>query len=461
MSKPWLGDACSLVDAVRAGDLSPLDALDASLEAIANSKLNAFSFIDAEGARDAARNADVNLPLGGVPIGVKELQQAKGWPDTEASVVFKDRVADRDSTMIKRVRNAGAVFVGLTTASEFGFVGYTSTKLNGTTLNPWNLERTPGGSSGGSAAAVAGGLVPIASGGDGGGSIRLPAGFSGLLGLKVSAGRIPRGPGTSFGALTSVSGCLARSVRDSARWLDVTNGYDPRDPYSLPRIEGWEEGLGRQSLEGLRAVVAPRLNDATVHPQVLEVVERAAAELVADAQLEVVDVPIEIPDAGLDWATAGLPSLVATFGDEWQAHADDLTFEIKFGLENIGRYRARHAAGVEKYRCAVVEAMARIFEQADLIICSTNPWEAFKAEGPTPNMVGEVRIDPYDAGKLTRPANIGGHPAISIPAGTTPGGLPVGMQVYANHHNETLLLDLALLVEQNRPWPLVAPGSPI
>src|SRR5205814_3057419 len=148
-------------------------------------------------------------------------QRVADWPFTEASLVFKDDKADVDGTEVVRLRAAGAVLIGQTTASEYGFVNYTSTKLHGTTRNPWNLERTPGGSSDDSAAAVAGGLVPIASGGDGGGSIRIPSGYCGLPGLKATYGRFPRGPYAEIAALTVVLGCLARSVRDIARWLDV------------------------------------------------------------------------------------------------------------------------------------------------------------------------------------------------------------------------------------------------
>ena len=176
------------------GPISPTEALDASLAAIDASELNAFSHLDVDAARAAAAAADVSLPFGGVPMGVKELETVEGWPYTEASLVFKDRIADHDSTQVTRLRAAGAVLAGQTTASEFGGVNCTSTKLHGTTRNPWNPERTPGGSSGGSAAAVAGGLLPIASGGDGGGSIRIPAGFTGLFGLKSTYGRIPKGP---------------------------------------------------------------------------------------------------------------------------------------------------------------------------------------------------------------------------------------------------------------------------
>ncbi|MEX2237557.1 MAG: amidase [Dehalococcoidia bacterium] len=461
MTLPWLGDACSLVDAMRAGDVSPLEAVDSCLDAIQASQLNAFSHLDPDAARVAARDADPSLPFGGLPIGVKELEQAEGWPDTHASVALKDRTAPVDSIQVARLRAAGAIPLGLTTASEFGFVGYTSTKLNGTTRNPWNHQRTPGGSSGGSAATVAGGVVPLATASDGGGSIRIPAGFCGLVGLKTTGGRIPRGPNSGFGTLTSVVGCVSRSVRDTARWLDVCNGYDHRDPYSLPRTEGWEAGLGRHNLKGLRAVVNIDLGKATVHPEVAAMVQRAAAQLIDDAGLEQVDVAIDLPDSGVDWALAGLPGLVGTVGDLWPEHADDFTFEIRYGLEHAKYFRARHAAGGETYRSAVVAEMARIFDQTDLLICATNPYEAFAAEGPSPRYVGEVKVDPYTAGTLTRAGNISGHPAISIPVGTTASGLPVGLQVYTNRFDEARLLDLALAVERARPWPLVAPGTPL
>ncbi|MGA1542622.1 MAG: amidase family protein, partial [Ilumatobacteraceae bacterium] len=160
---PWTGDACSLVDAFRRGDRSPVEELDATLSAIASSDLNAFSFLDPDRARDAASRADISLPFGGVPIGVKELDRVENWPDTEACAVFADRKATNTSVMVQRLESAGAVLTGLTTASEFGGVNVTRTVLNGATHNPWVHGRTPGGSSGGSASAVAGGLVTLAT----------------------------------------------------------------------------------------------------------------------------------------------------------------------------------------------------------------------------------------------------------------------------------------------------------
>ena len=182
MQTSWSLDAVSLVEAFRSGENSPLDEASAVIDSIRKSNLNAFSFVDEEGALSRAKGADLSLPLGGVPIAVKELHNVEGWPDTNASLVFADRVSQFDGTMIQRLKAAGANLIGLTTASEFGGLNCSTTKLNGVTHNPWNHDLTPGGSSGGSAAAVAGGIVTLGTGGDGGGSIRIPAGFCGLLG---------------------------------------------------------------------------------------------------------------------------------------------------------------------------------------------------------------------------------------------------------------------------------------
>jgi aspartyl-tRNA(Asn)/glutamyl-tRNA(Gln) amidotransferase subunit A len=464
---PWLGDACSLVDAFRAGELSPVEVLDACLEAIDASALNAVSHTDPEGARQAAARADVALPFGGVPMGVKELHHVEGWPYTHASVPFRGQVSEFDSTHVRRLRDAGAVLVGLTTASEFGGVNLTRTRLNGITRNPWGPARTPGGSSGGAAAAVAGGLVPIGTGGDGGGSIRIPAAFCGLPGLKVTYGRFPKGPWAELGNVTSVPGCLARSVRDTARWLDVCNGHDPHDPLSLPRVEGWEAGLGSHldELRGLRVAVDPTLGGAIVHPDVQEAVAAAADALLAATGLRRVDVDIRIPPLDTAWALSGLVGIRATLGDRWPACADDLTPQIAFGLRFASEaWNLEGAARVEQQRVTFVETMAALFDEVDLVIAATNPDVAFAAEGPLPTRVGEVDTGPGNNGALTIPSNIYGNPAVSIPVGTVPSGdgtdLPVGMQVLGRHHAEALLLDLALVVERDPGWPLVAPDAP-
>ena len=465
MTEPWLEDACSLVDAFRAGTLSPTEALDASLAAIARSDLNAFSHVDADAARAQAAAADVSLPFGGVPIGVKELEQVAGWPFTEASLVFADRVATVDSTHVTRLRAAGAVLAGQTTASEFGGVNCTSTKIHGVTRNPWDTARTPGGSSGGSAAAVAGGLVPIATGGDGGGSIRIPAGFTGLFGLKSTYGRIPRGPGTLQPPLTVTVGCVSRSVRDTARWFDVCNGYDPRDTLSLPRVEGWERDLGSFDLAGKRAVIAVDLGTAVVEPRLAAVVLEAAEQLIADAGLVRVDVAVSLPRGGLEWAMSNLIGLAGELGDRYPACNDELTPEIQLGM-NLATYNlnVKTAGATEMFRIEVNERMAAIFDEADFVLAATNPDTAFPAAGPMPTTVGDVdlvaehgfEVALSNNGSLTIPANLTGNPAVAIPVGTVD-GLPVSLQVIGRHHEEQLLLDLAAVAERERPWPLVAP----
>ncbi|HXQ90148.1 MAG TPA: amidase [Acidimicrobiales bacterium] len=468
----WTGDACALVESFRKGEITPPEALELSLGAIEASALNAFSHVDADGARRAAEQADIALPFGGVPIGIKELEPVEGWPSTEASLVFAGRVATHTSTQVRRLRAAGAVLAGQTTASEFGGINITSTRLHGTTRNPWNLERTPGGSSGGTAAAVAGGLLPIASGGDGGGSIRIPAGFTGMFGLKSNFGRIPKGPFTHQIPHTVTVGCISRSVRDTARWYDVCNGYDPHDTHSLPRVEGWESGLGRhrQHLRGKRAVIAVDLGVAVVHPEVAALVVEGAEALVADAGLARVDIEVSFPPALFEWAMSNLVTLAADLGDRYPACEQDLTPEIMLGM-NIAshHYDLAMAAKAEQFRVGAHEAMANLLDEVDFILCSTNPDIAFGAEGPIPIKVGDVDLMEKfgditrvgaNQGNLTFPANFAGNPAVSIPVGTFD-GLPVGMQVIGRHHQEELLLDLALMAERERPWPLVAPGAPL
>lgn len=465
-SDAWAGDACSLVDALRAGSLTPREAVEASLAAIEASDLNAFSLVDGDAARARADRADVTLPFGGVPIAIKELDAVAGWPATFASLVFRDRVADVDATVVARLRRAGAVLVGQTTASEFGFINCTNTKLHGTTRNPWNPERTPGGSSGGSAAAVAGRLVPIASGGDGGGSIRIPAGFTGLFGLKSTFGRLPKGPFAVQTPLTVVAGCLSRSVRDTARWFDVCNGFDARDTLSLPRVEGWEDGLDSFDLRGKRAVIAINLGDAIVEPNQVALLTERAEALIRAAGLERVDVAMDFPSGGSEWALANLSLLAGLLGDRYPACRDDLTFEVQLAMKYVTKeFSLRSVGAAEVFRVLFNERMAEVFEQTDFVFAATNPDVAFNAAGPVATRVGDVDlIATYgldraltNNGALTIPANLAGNPAISLPSGQH-GGLPLGLQVIGRHHQDQLLLDLARVAEREFPWPLTAPG---
>ncbi len=464
---PWQGDACSLVEAFRAGERSPTEELSATYAAIEASDLNAFSQLHREQAEQAAAAADVSLPFGGVPIGVKELDSVEGWPHTHACAVFRDAVAPYTGTNVARARErGGAVLVGQTTASEFGGVNVTRTVLNGTTHNPWQHGRTPGGSSGGSAAAVAGGLVTLATGGDGGGSIRIPAGFCGLVGLKATYGRIPMTPESELGAMTVTHGCLSRSVRDTARWFDVCNGRDPREPLSLPRVEGWEAGLGSHldDLRGKRVAIVPDWGAAVVSPPMWELLEEAAERLIADCGMVRVDgIDTTLPRMGAAWSVANSVGLIDSLGEHWPACADVLTPEIRMAMEMAaGHYGPEARIKLEKRRTELNEAMARIFDAAaggvDFVMTASNPDVAFDADGPLPSVFGGIEAGAKINGRLTFPANLHGNPAISIPSGFLD-GLPIGLQVVGRHFEEELLLDLALTVERERPWPLTFPAA--
>lgn len=499
---PWQGDATSLVEAFRRGERSPREETEATLAAIEASDLNAFSHVDPERALKAADRADTSLPFGGVPTAVKELEAVAGWPDTDASLVFRDRIAQRSSPHIERLTDrGGAVLVGLTTSSEFGGLNVSVTKLNGVTHNPWRHGRTVGGSSAGSSAAVAGGLVSLATGSDGGGSIRIPAGYTGLFGMKGTFGRIPRGPGAFSRPNTAVFGCLSRSVRDAARYYDVCAGPHPLDPLSITSPGNWEASLGTQDLAGLRVAVAPGLGCVELEVGVEERIRDHAAALIEATGMKHVDVDVKIPNITAEWMMGNVSTLVAELGDRWPGCAGDLTQSIEDGIRlSSAFYNLRTAAIAETRRIALNHAMAELFEQVDLVIAATNPGPAFAADAemskPLPpaaakvmgsgparfgaraalgavRMAGGVAPDlpsmllervvarvpeMMEMGGLTICSNIYGNPAISIPAGLV-GGLPIGMQVLAAHHRDDLLFDVGLAAERELGWPATAAAA--
>lgn len=498
---PWHEDACSLVDAFRSGERSPKEELEATLTAIEESELNCFSFVDAERAREAAASADLSKPFGGVPFGVKELDAVKGWPDTQASLLFADRIASETGTTVGRaIDDGGAVPVGLTTASEFGGLNVSITKLNGVTHNPWKYGRTCGGSSTGSASAVAGGLVPLASGGDGGGSLRIPGGYTGLIGFKGTYGRTSRGPAAYSRPGTVVLGNMARSVRDAARYYDVVCGLDKNDPTSLPSSGTWEADLGSHDLRGRKVAILPSIGGVTLEPGVEEHTRARAEELAKATGMEIVEISLDLPNLAAQWAMGNMSTLVPELGAMWPSRRKELTFEIEIGMMLAETFYNIYVAGVaEERRVEAYNKMAEAFEQVDFIMSATNPGPAFPAEktNSSPNRtaldvlaespmldraaragLGALRVagavsprlpnkildlvteqapDVVTMGGLTIPSNLYGNPAVSIPAGTID-DLPVGLQVLAAPHSDALLFDVALAAEREMPWPLVAPG---
>jgi len=269
-------------------------------------------------------------------------------------------------------------------------------------------------------------------------------------------------------SLTSVRGVLTRSVRDTARYFDACNGFDQRDPLSLPAVGGWEAGLGRHDLAGMTVAIVPDLGTARLRSEVSEVVAGVAAQLAAWAGLRLVDAHPRLPRLRGQWAMTSQVGLLADLGSAYPERAEDLSPAMRLGLESTTeRYTLARAASIELYRRQLNEAMADLFEEADFVMCSTNPDVAFVAAGPPPSTipgadliaeVGFARAIMNNAA-LTAPSNLNGSPAMSVPAGFVD-GLPVGLQVLAAHHREPLLLDLALVAERELAWPKVASGAP-
>jgi aspartyl-tRNA(Asn)/glutamyl-tRNA(Gln) amidotransferase subunit A len=460
--------AIEIAEAVRTGQRRATDVLDQALAAIdaGNDRLGAFVHVDEGAARAAAEAVDDDVaagrdpgPFAGVPIGVKDLEDCAGMPTSKGSLAYASRgPVAADSIHVARLRAAGAVPVGKTAAPEFGTLNFTRTKVFGVARNPWNPERTPGGSSGGSAAAVADGLVPVATASDGGGSTRIPASFCGLVGFKPSHGRVPH-PGPT-GSETSVYGLLTTTVADSARHLDVTAGPDERDRFSLPPpTVGYESAIESLPVAGLRARWSPDLGFARCDPQVRAIAERAAQRLVSAAGLAMDDEPIHLTDPVRAWLGAGAMDLWFSLEEGmWPGVREDLTRYVRTVLEQTEDYPIPRYARAVRRREALVADAARLFDEVDLVLTPTTAVPAFPAEGPPPEVIDGEPAHPLGASAtpFTMLANLCWNPAVSVPAGLTDDGLPVGLQIVARRHHDEVPLRLARIWEQAQPWPLRA-----
>lgn len=448
--------AAEIAGLVRAGEVSATEVLDEALAAIeaGNEALNAVVHLDEASARVAAAAVDAAVargedpgPFAGVPLGVKDLEDCAGMPTTHGSLVYARRgpVAD-DSIHLARLRAAGAVPVGKTAAPEFGTLNFTKTKVFGVTRNPWDTDRTPGGSSGGSAAAVSAGLLPCATASDGGGSTRIPAGFCGLVGMKPSHGRIPD-PRPS-GSQTAVYGLLTTTVADSARHLDVTAGPDDRDRLSLPPAGlRYEEAIEHLDVAGLRARWSGDLGFVEhVDAEVAGIAKAAAQDLVTAAGLELDEEPVRLTDPVRAWLSMGAMDLWFDLEEgAWPGVAEDVTRYVRGVLERTESYPVSRFARAHRYREQLTLDAAAIFGEVDVLLTPTNAVPAFAAEGPPP---GGAMATPF-----TMLANLCWNPAISVPAGLTAAGLPVGLQIVARRHHDDIPLRLARILEQTRPWP--------
>ena len=461
--------AIELARSVRSGERTARAVLDECLAAIdaRNAALNAFVVVDGDGARHAADKVDASVragrdpgPFAGVPFGVKDLYDLQGVPTSKGSLLFKGGPpAVADALDVARLRAAGAIPVGKTAVPEFGSVCFTASPAWGVTRNPWDPTVTPGGSSGGSAAAVAAGLVPMATGGDGGGSIRIPAAWTGLVGLKPSFGRIPYPD--NLASQTDTKGILVATVADAARHLDVTCGPDDRDRTSLPHPGVVYEQLAETlDVSGLRIGWSPDLGYAAVEPEVAAVAEEAARALVAAAGATWSPVTVRLTDPVRVWLGAGSLDLYQDLErGMWPDRGGELHAVNRYNLTHCDLLTPAQVARVWMRRRRLEQEVAELHAEVDVLLTPATAVPPFAAEGPIPEVIAGQSVFPAMAVPFTMVANLCWNPAASVPAGLTSAGLPVGLQIQARRHADEIVLRMARLLELARPWPSLPGGG--
>ena len=442
-------------------EISPVDVMERTLGRIGslNGTLNAFCELgDEEALYQQSRAAEQRWqdgtarPLEGIPLGVKELEEAEGFHATHGSVPFKDRMAEKDSPQVARLRAAGAIVVGKTNAPEFGYTAITKNLLHGVTRSPWNLERTPGGSSGGSSAAISGGMIPLATASDGGGSIRLPASFTGCFGLKVSYGRIPNGPLEAWGTShTAVVGPLTRTVEDAALHLDLVCGPDPCDAHSLPHPGiSYRETL-RDLPASLRIAFSPDLGFGCVQSDVAATVAEAA-RVFQELGHQVEEIKGGPPELGRQWGLINAFEAAGKLAPLIETHEQQFGRSFLVGTKAGFKMTPEIWWAAQQQRQALCDWCEMIFDRYDLLLTPTTISDPPPAKGPLPTEVEGKRAPWGSSGAFTIPFNLSWHPAGTVRAGLSRAGLPVGLQIVAPRHRDDRVLQAAFAFEQARPW---------
>jgi aspartyl-tRNA(Asn)/glutamyl-tRNA(Gln) amidotransferase subunit A len=461
MSDIYYRSALELVSLIKAKKVSPYELMEETLKRIdkVNPIINAFVSLRSEEALREAKDMTERIisgedlgPLSGIPIGVKDLEDVEGMVTTFGSIAYKDNLARMDSIQVMRLKYAGALVVGKTNTPEFGFTAFTKNRLFGKTRNPWNLERTPGGSSGGSAAAVVAGMVPIATGSDGGGSIRIPASYSGCFGLKPSYGRIPVGPSPILNIYSIVvMGPLTRCVEDAALYLDCTAGYHPCDPDSLPKPDRSYLKCLKQIPSGLRIAFSPDLGYARVQKEVMVNIEKAV-KCFEEMGHRVEIWKGRLPDVGEAWSNYINSDIYAKVHDELERNRSEMSRSLVATLDRVSHLSIKDQLKAQKAKTELNRILWELFDKFDLLLTPTMPTEAFSADGPPPSEVDGYPISLLGAVAFTYPFNFSGHPAASVPAGFTEKGLPVGLQIVGPRHRDYLVLQASYAYQEMRPW---------
>ncbi|GGB22326.1 amidase [Allosediminivita pacifica] len=429
----------------RSGELTPSRATRMALDRIErfNDAVNAFVLVDEERAMEDATAADARWAEGkplsevdGMPVSVKDLTNVKGWPSRGGSLLSSEEPAEVDAPPARRLREAGAVMLGKTNTPEFGWKGVTDNRVFGATRNPWNTDMTPGGSSGGAAVAAALNMGWLHQGGDSGGSIRIPASFTGVFGFKPTFGWTPTWPPSNAATLSHI-GPLTRTVEDAVMMLNVIGRYDHVDPYATRGTpEDWGVDLGK-GLDGLRIAFAPGLGGAEADPEVLVLVERAADRLRA-LGAEVVETSPEI-ESPIDifqkiWFTASL--------DFYDGCTNDECEKLDPGLVD-NAMRARECSALDLYRALarraeLTQTLEAFNQNYHLLMTPSVAVPPFAANRNVPE--GSGMTDWTEWSPFSYPFNLSQQPAASVPCGFTESGLPVGFQLAGGMHDDVRVL---------------------
>ena len=425
-----------------------------------NPKLNAYLTVTGEEALAAAKAADEKIgqgrengPLLGIPISLKDLEATKGIRSTMGSLAYQDTIPEMDSVVAERVKASGAVLLGKTNTPEFGLQGTTENRLGDPCRNPWNTERTAGGSSGGAGAAVAAGMCPFATGTDGGGSIRNPSSFNGIFGIKPTLGRVPRAGGLGRPApnLTSQSGPMARNVRDAAILLKVLAGHDSRDPGSMrDSVPDFLAGLDN-SVRGLRLAWSTGMGYAAIDPEVASITSTAARVF------EELGCTVDDPAFALDNPIPAFLTIFYTGNYTVYGHlmeecpeklSDNARFCFEHGSQATAADYARAIRAVDEMKAKIDDLM----DTYDLLLTPTMAVPPFPI-GQPPDRIDGKDVPPRSSySPMTRPFNLSGQPAASVPCGFSSEGLPIGLHIIGKRGDEATVLRASAAFEQARPW---------
>jgi aspartyl-tRNA(Asn)/glutamyl-tRNA(Gln) amidotransferase subunit A len=455
--------ATELAAAIRTKKVSPVEVVSAVYARLheINPRINAFCTLTEEQARQAAREAEAAVmrggPLGalhGVPASIKDLLVTRGVRTMFGSRIRESYVPEEDAPSVARLLAAGAISLGKTTTPEFGFKGVTDSPVTGICRNPWDLDKTPGGSSGGAGAAVASGLGPLAIGTDGAGSVRIPSSFSGIFGLKPSFGRVAVYPPSPVPVIVH-AGPMTRTVRDAALMLTALAGPDERDLLSLPADPTDYLSACEGGIRGLRVAWSATLGYAKVDPEVARLTDAAARAFESDlgARVEAVDPGFESPWETLSvlWITSyGLR--LSSFLPEWGSRMDpDLVTLVKT-FKQLGP--TEYGEALVK-RGALWDTTRKFFDRYDLLLTPTLPVPPFAAGRIAPEAEPSAprgRLPFADWIPFTYPWNLTGQPAATVPCGFTREGLPVGLQIVGRRFADATVLRAAAAFEAARPW---------